>query len=325
MTLSQFGWNTHWNEAFAPFAAQGFVPGRVIGEHRTHYQVATEAAEISATLTGRLRNAAAQRSDLPGVGDYVALRLADGDGPASVEGVLPRSSALIRKAAGEQRPQLLASNVDTVLIVMALDGDFNLARLERYLALVEASGAEAVIVANKLDLAVDGPGQIAEIRAIAPGKDVHAISAKADNAVTALETYFANAHTVALIGSSGVGKSTLTNKLLGEAVQATQEVRSHDNRGRHTTTHRQLFLRPLGGSIMDTPGMRGLELWDPDTETIAPNFADIEALALECKFTNCRHETEPSCAVRAAVAAGTIDADHLARFRERPGQTGRRR
>jgi ribosome biogenesis GTPase len=277
--------------------------------------VATVAGEITAELMGRLRKSAGQRSDLPGAGDFVALRPAPDDGNATIEAVLPRATALIRKAAGESRPQLLAANVDVVFIVMGLDGDFNLTRLARFLALVASSGAFPVVVANKIDLAADAPAKIGEIRVSAPGVALHAISARASETVRELAPYFAGNRTVALIGASGAGKSTLTNALLGDAVQATQEVRTYDNRGRHTTTHRQLFLRPEGGSIMDTPGIRGLELW-VESESPSDDFADLEDLALTCKFRNCSHTQEPSCALRAAVSAGQLDSQRLVLFTE---------
>lgn len=314
--LAALGWTEARQAAFALFATDGLLPGRVVGEHRTHYQVATDHGELSATLAGRLRNEAKQRSDLAGVGDFVAIRPSPGDGPATIEAVLPRSTALVRKAAGEKRPQLLAANVDVIFIVMALDNDFNLARLERYLTLVHASGALPVIVANKTDLAADLAARMAEIAELAPGVAVHAVTARSTDVTRQLEAYFAGNRTIALIGSSGVGKSTLTNRLLGREAQATQEVRSHDDRGRHTTTHRQLFLRPEGGAIMDTPGMRGLELWDSE-DNVAPDFSDIEALALDCKFRNCQHGSEPKCAVRAAVERGELDAARVATFNAR--------
>jgi len=313
MKLEAFGWNGERQAEFAAYAAEGLVPGRVVGEHRSHFQVATAAAELSAELTGRLRNAAAQRSDLAGVGDFVALRPSAGDGRATIEEVLPRTSALIRKASGEDRPQLLAANVDVVFVVTAPDGDFNLPRIERLLALVADSGATPVIVLNKSDLTDDVVGTKAQIATIAPDVPVHAISARAGDGIIAIEQHFAGNRTVGLIGSSGVGKSTLTNELLGRAAQVTQEVRAHDSRGRHTTTHRQLFLRPRGGSIIDTPGMRGVERWLPANE-LGNNFEDIETLALECKFSNCRHEAEPKCSVRAAVARGDLDAERVAGY-----------
>jgi ribosome biogenesis GTPase len=312
MTSERLGWNTQRQAEFAMRAADGLIPGRVVSEHRSHFAVTTDAAELSAEMTGRLRNAAAQRSDLAGVGDFVALRLASGSGPASIEEVLPRTSALVRKASGEDRPQLLAANVDVVFIVTAPDGDFSLPRIERLLALVADSGAAPVIVLNKADLSDDVAGVIAHIATVSPGVPIHAISARAHNTLE-FERYFEGNRTIALIGSSGVGKSTLTNTLLGRAAQLTQEVRVHDSRGRHTTTHRHLFLRPGGGCIIDTPGMRGVEVWSTGKD-IDSNFADIETLALDCKFSNCRHESEPKCAVRAAVARGDLDAERVAKY-----------
>ena len=315
MTLKALGWSGQRQGDFAARAADGLIPGRVVGEHRTHFKVATDAVEVAAEMTGRLRDAAAQRSDLAGVGDFVALRLASGDGPATIEEVLPRTSALVRKASGEDRPQLLAANVDVVFIVTAPDGDLNLPRIERLLALVADSAADPVIVLNKADLTDDVAGTMEQIATVSPGVPLHAVSAHAHR-LAGIEQHFADNRTVGLIGSSGVGKSTLTNALLGRAAQATQEVRAHDSRGRHTTTHRQLFLRPGGGSIIDTPGMRGVEVWNRNNE-VDTNFADIEALALNCKFSNCRHETEPKCAVRAAVARGDLDAERVAGYTRR--------
>lgn len=300
MTLETLGWQDIRQQEFAPYAAMGLVPGRVMGEHRTHFQVATDVIELSAEITGRLRKSAAQHSDLPGVGDFVAIRLAERDGPASLEAVLPRTSALVRMAAGKKRPQLLAANIDVVFIVTAPDGDFNLPRLERYLALVRESGADPVIVVNKSDLTSDVVGITGQIAAIAPGVPIHAISARRDDSIDVLEAYLEGNRTIVFVGSSGVGKSSLTNRLMGHAVQATQEVRTHDSRGRHTTTHRQLFIRPRGGAIIDTPGIRGLELWnaEKDVDTVPD---EIAALALQCRFRDCRHESEPGCAVRAAA------------------------
>jgi ribosome biogenesis GTPase / thiamine phosphate phosphatase len=308
MTLAALGWSEVWRQRFAALGTDGLVPGRVVGEHRTHFRVVTDEGELSAEITGRLRNGANQRSDLPGVGDFVALRLAIGDGPASIEAVLPRSSELVRKAAGESRPQLLAANVDTIFIVTGLDGDFNLQRIERYVALVRSGGSSPVIIVNKVDLANDVAGTIAQIAAVAPDIPIHAISARSGDGAGPLEGYFDGGKTIALIGSSGVGKSTLTNQLLGRAAQATGEVRAHDSRGRHTTTHRQLFVREQGGTLIDTPGMRGLELWK-DAAVSQPEVEDTEAVAVRCRFRNCRHQSEPGCVVRAAAAPQDLKGD----------------
>jgi len=261
MTLEVFGWSKQRQDAFAGYAADGFLPGRVVSEHRSHFRVATAVTELSAEVSGRLRNDTVLRSDLPGVGDFVALRLAVSDGPATIEAVLPRSTALVRKASGENRPQLLAENVDVVFIVTAPDEDFNQARIERLLALVRDSGAAPVIILNKADLAGDAKVMTKQIAAIAPEVPLHFISARARHSLGPIDGYFDGNRTIGLIGSSGVGKSTLTNELLGRDAQLTQAVRAHDNRGRHTTTHRQLFLCPGGGCLIDTPGMRAVESW----------------------------------------------------------------
>ncbi len=313
MTLAAFGWTERQQREAATYTSQGLLPGRIVGEHRTHYQVATGESEITAEASGALRNLAKQRSDLPGVGDFVAFRSASGDGPATIEGVLTRTSALIRKASGEQRPQLLASNVDVVFIVMGLDGDFNLARLKRFRELVHGSGASPVIVLNKADLSRDPTDATKQIAKIAPGVPTHIISAREGIGLEELESYFHPDHTIVLVGASGVGKSTLINRWLGRAAQATQTVRAHNDRGRHTTTHRQLFIRTGGGSIIDTPGVRGLEIWEA-AETTEDSFEDIDALAAKCKFRNCQHDSEPACAVRSAVKRGELEAGRLVNF-----------
>ncbi len=306
MSLEALGWNRPWQLKFEALAATGLVPARVVGEHRSHYRVATEAAELSAGTTGRLRNTVAQRSDLPGVGDFVAVNVSEGASSSTIEVVLPRTSALIRKASGTPDPQLLVANVDVVFIVTALGGDFNLLRMKRYLALVQQSGATPVIVVNKSDLENTFVGSAGQIEGIDPDVAVHVISARVRESIHVLEHYFTGNRTVALVGSSGVGKSTLTNQLLGRDAQATQDVRGYDGRGRHTTTHRQLFVRVQGGAVVDTPGLRGLELWN-STDADVKSFDDIEQLALQCRFSNCQHRTEPGCAVRSAVERGEVD------------------
>jgi ribosome biogenesis GTPase / thiamine phosphate phosphatase len=313
MSLEALGWNGQWRAKFEALAGTGLVPARVVGEHRSHYQVATEATELSAGTTGRLRNTVALRSDLPGVGDFVAVSVSEGTSSSTIEVVLPRTSALIRKASGTPDPQLLAANVDVVFIVTALGGDFNLLRMKRYLALVQQSGATPVIVVNKSDLENNVVGSDGQIEGIDGDAAVHVISARVRDSIHVLEHYFTDNRTVALVGSSGVGKSTLTNQLLGRDVQATQEVRGYDGRGRHTTTHRQLLVRKQGGAVVDTPGLRGLELWNTEDADVK-GFNDIERLAVQCRFSNCRHRTEPGCAVRSAVEQGEIDGVRFAEY-----------
>ncbi len=306
-------WNERRRQEFTAYASLGLLPGRVVGEHRSHYQVVTEEGELSATATGRIRNAARERSELPGVGDFVAVHPAQGDSFATIDAVLPRTSALVRKASGARNPQLLAANIDVAFIVTVVDGDFNLARIERYLALVSESGAAPVIILNKSDLTHDVNSPMAQIAQIAPGVPVHLISARDPDTIQQITRYFNDNRTIVLIGSSGVGKSTLTNQLLGRVAQATQEVRAHDSRGRHTTTHRQLYTRPEGGCLIDTPGLRGLELWNPRT-AIKTDSENIDALAKKCRFRDCQHQLEPGCAVRAAVERGELDADRYANY-----------
>ena len=310
MSLEALGWNGHWQGKFDAYDGAGLVPARVVGEHRSHYRVATEATELSASTTGRMRKTAAQRSDLPGVGDFVAVSVSEGDSPSTIELVLPRTSALIRKVSATPEPQLLAANVDFVFIVTALGGDFKLPRIKRYLALVQQSGAAPVIVVNKSDLENNVVGSIGGIDSAI---HVHMISARVRESIQELDLYFAGNRTIALLGSSGVGKSTLTNQLLGRDAQSTQKVRDYDGRGRHTTTSRQLFVRPQGGAVIDSPGLRGLELWNA-TEGPQDAFEDIEAFALQCRFRNCRHGTEPGCAMRSAVDRGELDGTRLADY-----------
>ena len=320
MSLEELGWDEARQAQFLQFAQQGLLPGRIVSEHRSHVQVATVAGEIPAEIPGRLWHELEVRSDMPGVGDFVALSPGDGQSPAVVEALLPRTSALIRQAAGERRPQLIAANVDIVMIVTGLDGDFSAKRIERYLMLVREGGADPVIVLNKADVGVGLESAEAELDRIAPNVPRHIISAHRREDLAVLERYFNGGRTIALVGSSGVGKSTLTNQFLGRDAQATQTVSAHDNRGRHTTTHRELFKRPGGGAVMDTPGMGGLQLWQTDDEPEPEDdFADIDALAAQCKFRNCAHESEPKCAVRAAMASGELCAERLEKYRAEIG------
>jgi ribosome biogenesis GTPase len=319
MDLHVLGWNAHWRDLFLPFVSQSLVPGRVVVEHRDAYRIETESGERFGALAGRLRHRAERRSDLPAVGDFVAIRLPEdqaGDGPAMVEAVLPRRTTFVRRAAGARHDdQVIAANIDTIFVMTGLDHDFNVRRIERYLAAVWESGASPVVLLNKADLCTDVEQKIDDARAVAIGVDVHVVSALTADGVDALAGYWREGVTVGFVGSSGVGKSTLLNRLLGHDVQATAGVRAHDSRGRHTTTHRELFVLPQGGLVIDTPGMREFTLSDADGGLDAV-FADIDGLAAHCRFADCAHLSEPGCAVVDAAGRGEISVDRLAAFRK---------
>ena len=294
-TLAQLGWN---NELATQFENDGLEPGRVVVQHRGLWEVATEAGERLVEITGRLRHAA-EPGELPVVGDWVGVR------QNQIDIVLPRTSKFSRKtpftAVSEQ---VLVANVDVAFLVMGLDErDFNVRRLERYLTTAWEGGATPVIVLNKADLAEDLPTQLGQTESVAFGVPVHVVAALAGENVDVLRPYLAGAKTGVLLGSSGVGKSTLINALLGEGRLATGEVRS-DGRGRHTTTHRELLVLP-DGVIIDTPGLRELQLWDAD-DGLDRAFADVAELVGECRFSDCAHDTEPGCAVHAALQDGSL-------------------
>ncbi len=325
MNLYQLGWSNTFAAAFQSFASEGFTVGRIASEQRDRYQLYTEQGELPAVITGKLRyyaedyQAHAQPSDhpmRPAVGDWVVIELLDQATHAMIHHVLPRRSQFSRKAAGQRtEEQVIAANVDTVLLVSGLDHDFNLRRIERYLVLAWESGANPVIVLNKADLCTDLPTQLQAVSAIAPGVDVITLSALTLEGIDALQAYLQPGQTVALLGSSGVGKSTLTNQLMGQTVQVTQAVRTGDSRGRHTTTHRQLLCLPSGGLLIDTPGMRELQIWS-DESSVQQTFEDIEELAEHCRFRNCQHQHEPGCAVQQAVSEGWLECDRVVSYQK---------
>lgn len=268
-----------------------------------------------AEVSGRLRHGAKGAADFPAVGDFVWLEGGAAQGNAVIQGILPRRSVFVRRAAGSGcAEQVVAANIDTVFICMALNGDFNLRRLERYLAVAWDSGAVPVVVLTKADLCGDMARRLGEVRKAAAGAEVLTVSAVEPDGWRALLPYIGRGRTVALAGSSGVGKSTLINRLLGEERLVTGGLRS-DDRGRHTTTRRELFLLETGGMVIDTPGMRELGLWAVDSG-VEQSFADIEALAAQCRFRNCSHTGEPGCAVRAALASGELSGERLQSYQK---------
>lgn len=308
--LKDLGWDDAWARAFAPFAAEGLVPARVAIEFNHIFRLYAERGEVQAQHSGRLLHRAEGRQALSAVGDWVATRPTPGEAMATIEAVLTRRSRFSRKVAGETtEEQIVAANIDTVFLVMGLDGDYNPRRLERYLLMAHESGANPVVLLNKSDLSEDLAHSIAEITSLAGGVPVHAVSARTGHGLEAFDRYLDPGRTGALLGSSGVGKSTLVNALVGEERFKTSDVRAGDSRGRHTTRHRHLILLPGRGLLIDTPGMRELQLWTQDGAR--ETFDDVDALAAGCHFTDCRHREEPRCAVKQAIVAGTLDASRL--------------
>jgi ribosome biogenesis GTPase / thiamine phosphate phosphatase len=316
LELQTLGWDAAWDAAFEPHAAAGLVPGRVAVQHRGAYDVLTEAGEIRAQVLSRMRHEAASPAELPVVGDWVALDLG---GEATIRAVLPRRTKFSRRAAHDPgsegpREQVVAANVDVVFITASLADELNPRVLERYLTLALESGAKPVILLTKADRETDPEAVAAEIAEVGGEVPVHAVSSRSSLGLDAVRSYLKPGVTAALLGPSGVGKSTLVNTLAGEELLATRSVRE-DGSGRHTTTRRELVVLPDGGLVVDNPGMRELHLWLAD-EGLAEAFDDIAALAAQCRFSDCRHEGEPGCAVQAALADGRLAPERWRSYRE---------
>jgi ribosome biogenesis GTPase len=282
---------------------------RVIVGHRGAYQLLGEDGPGAAEATGRLRHAAYDKRDLPAVGDWVAL-----DRNGRIDAVLPRKNAFVRKAAGARtEPQVIAANVDTVFVVTSANADFNPRRIERYVAAIRDAGSQPLLVINKADLCANIEALVASLGATGVGLPVARVSALERQGLEQLSPYLVPGATVALVGSSGVGKSTLVNWLFDRQAQATGEIREHDARGRHTTTHRELMPLPSGGALIDTPGMREFAPWADDVD-LEGSFEDIEALAKQCRFADCQHQGQPGCAVEHAISTGALDAARLEHY-----------
>jgi len=291
-----------------PEVPPGVSIGRVSQEHRQSYIVLTEQAEHFAQVSGKLRHAAMGRGDYPAVGDWVLITVPSED-QAIIQQVLQRRSKFSRKVAGiTTEEQVIAANVDTVFIVCGLNRDFNVRRIERYLTLAWDSGARPAVILSKSDLCLDIDAMVSSVEAVAPGVPIHAVSCLTGSGLHELSAYLGDGQTVAFLGSSGAGKSTLINRLLGQDLMRVGEIRADDDRGRHTTTHRQLLVTASNGLMIDTPGMRELQLWGSD-DGLQNTFEDIYEVATRCRFTDCTHTREPGCAVQEALRCGELARD----------------
>jgi ribosome biogenesis GTPase len=322
MHLEMLGADNSVYRAFEPWAQQGLTLARVAAANRDRYHLFTEAAEIDAEASGALWYRSTGAAAIPATGDWVAVRVINST-EAIVEAVLPRRTFFSRRAAGrreEQQP--IAANIDLVFLVSGLDGDYNPRRIERYLALSAESGAEAVIVLNKRDLCANLSERIAETRAVAAGAAIVTASTVALDGLDEVRAHLAPGRTIALLGSSGVGKSSIVNGLLGEERLRTNAVREHDSRGRHTTTHRELIPLAEGGALIDTPGMRELQLWAGE-DSIDQVFDDVAGFAAGCRYRDCMHNGENGCAVRQAVDEGALDPARLTSYRKLQGEARR--
>jgi ribosome biogenesis GTPase / thiamine phosphate phosphatase len=316
MCLSRWGWNSYFAAIWNETECEDAMPARVVAQHRRYWRIAGAFGECLAEASGKLRLAAEAGADWPAVGDWVSAEINELRDLALVRMVLPRRNQFTRKAPGRRiKEQVIAANVETALVISALDGDANPRRADRYIAQCWESGVRPVLILNKADASEDACEKAAAMERIAPYVPVHVVSAKTGQGMEEVERLFVPGQTLVMLGSSGVGKSTLTNRLLGQSVQKVTDVRANDSRGRHTTTTRELFALPGGALLIDTPGLRELQLWNV-ARGLAQTFADIYLLAARCRFKDCRHESEPGCAVQTAVQDGTLNLARLASQRK---------
>lgn len=321
MNLKELGWNKHFREHFEKYKNSELVPARIVREDKYTYSVICKKGELMAEITGKFRYETELSINFPKTGDWVVIQPRYDEGTASIHALLPRINCFSRKEAGSKKrikggkteEQIIAANIDTAFIMCGLDRDYSLRRIERFLILARESEVFPVIILNKADICKKVEDKVAEVKTIAADVPVHAISATEKQGIRSLYKYFQVGKTIVLLGSSGVGKSTLINSILKDERQEVKELSKYSNKGMHTTSTREMVFIPDKGIIIDNPGMREVGLW-ADEETVSDSFDDIEDMASQCHFRDCQHDTEPKCAVKQALEDGTLDPDRYQNY-----------